>query len=155
MKENSLKIYLNKIHSGNLTYEDDRYIFNYLESAKDVVSLTMPIRAASWDSKKLHPIFQMNIPEGALKEAIKNHFAKIVQMDDMNLLRLIGPYMLGRVKFEKIIDKEEVLELDTILNSSKQNLFNELMERFAIRSGVSGIQPKLLLSAHNKTTMKF
>lgn len=155
MSENSLKVYLNKTHSGNLTYEGDRYIFNYLESAKDVVSLTMPVRAASWDSKKLHPIFEMNLPEGALREAIKNHFAKIMRMDDMNLLRLIGPYMLGRVKFEKIIEKEEVLELDNILNSSKQNLFDELMERFAIRSGVSGIQPKLLLSAHNKTTMKF
>lgn len=155
MKENSLKVYLNKTHSGNLTYEDNRYIFNYLASAKDVVSLTMPIRAASWESKKLHPIFEMNLPEGALKEAIKNHFAKIISMDDMSLLRLIGPYMLGRVKVEKIIDEEEVLELDSILNASKQNLFDELMERFAIRSGVSGVQPKLLLSAHNKTTMKF
>lgn len=155
MNENSLKVYLNKTHSGNLVYEEERYIFNYLEGAKDVVSLTMPKRAASWDSKKLHPIFEMNLPEGALKEAIKNHFAKIISMDDMSLLRLIGPYMLGRVKFEKIIDKEEVLELDNILNSSKQNLFDELMERFAIRSGVSGVQPKLLLSAHNKTTMKF
>lgn len=155
MSENSLKVYLNKIHSGNLVYEEERYIFNYLEGAKDVVSLTMPIRAASWDSKKLHPIFQMNLPEGALKEAIKNHFAKIINMDDISLLRLIGPYMLGRVKFEKIIDKEETLELGSILNSSKQNLFHELMERFAIRSGVSGVQPKLLLSAHNKTTMKF
>jgi serine/threonine-protein kinase HipA len=29
------------------------------------------------------------------------------------------------------------------------------MEKFAIRSGVSGVQPKLLLKAHNKTTMKF
>lgn len=155
MNENSLKVYLNKTHSGNLVYEEERYIFNYLEGAKDVVSLTMPKRAASWDSKKLHPIFEMNLPEGALKEAIKNHFAKIISMDDMSLLRFIGPYMLGRVKFEKIIDKEEVLELDNILNSSKQNLFDELMERFAIRSGVSGVQPKLLLSAHNKTTMKF
>lgn len=155
MKENSLKIYLNKTHSGNLIYENERYVFNYLEGVKDVVSLTMPIRAASWDSKKLHPIFEMNLPEGALKEAIKNHFAKIISMDNMSLLRLIGPYMLGRVKFEKLALKEEILELDSILNTSKQNLFDELMERFAIRSGVSGVQPKLLLSAHNKTTMKF
>lgn len=155
MKENSLKIYLNKTHSGTLTYEDERYIFNYLEGAKDVVSLTMPIRAASWESKKLHPVFEMNLPEGVLKEAIKYHFSKIISMDDMSLLRLIGPYMLGRVKFEKLALKEEVLELDSILNTSKQNLFDELMERFAIRSGVSGVQPKLLLSAHNKTTMKF
>ena len=155
MKEDNLKVYINKSHSGNLVFEDEKYVFNYLDIAKDVVSLTMPIRSSSWDSKKLHPIFQMNLPEGALKEAIVNHFAKIQTMDDMNLLKLIGPYMLGRVKFEKLIDNKENLQLDEILSNTTQNLFNELMQRFAIRSGVSGVQPKLLLKAHNKTTMKF
>ena len=155
MKEDNLKVYINKTQSGNLVYEDEKYVFNYLDIAKDVVSLTMPIRSSSWDSKKLHPIFQMNLPEGALKEAIINHFAKIQTMDDMNLLKLIGPYMLGRVKFEKLIDNKENLQLDEILSNTTQNLFNELMQRFAIRSGVSGVQPKLLLKAHNKTTMKF
>ena len=29
-------------------------------------------------------------------------------------------------------------------------LVDELLDRFAIRSGVSGVQPKLLLSAHNE-----
>lgn len=155
MKEDNLQVYINKIHSGNLAYEDEKYVFNYLTDTQDVVSLTMPLRAASWDSKKLHPIFQMNLPEGALKEAIVNHFAKIQTMDDINLLKLIGPYMLGRVKFEKIIDEKDNLQLDEILSNTTQNLFDELMERFAIHSGVSGVQPKLLLKAHNKTTMKF
>lgn len=150
-----LKVYINKNYNGNLNLEDEKYIFNYIENANELVSLTMPLRSASWDSKKLHPIFQMNMPEGALKDAIKNHFAKIQKMDDFNFLKLIGPYMLGRVKFEKIIDEKENLELDDILKSHKQNLFDELMERFAIKSGVSGVQPKLLLKAHNKTTMKF
>jgi serine/threonine-protein kinase HipA len=155
MKENNLKVYINKEESGNLSFEDEKYVFNYLDVAKDVVSLTMPLRMASWDSKKLHPIFQMNLPEGALKEAIVNHFAKIQTMNDINLLKLIGPYMLGRVKFEKLIDEKDTLKLDEILSNTTQNLFDELMERFAIRSGVSGVQPKLLLKAHNKTTMKF
>jgi serine/threonine-protein kinase HipA len=151
----NLKVYINKTHNGNLSFENDKYIFNYIQNAKDLVSLTMPVRNASWDSKKLHPIFQMNMPEGALKDTIKNHFSKIQTMDDINLLKLIGPYMLGRVKFEKIIDIKERLELDDILSSKKQNLFDELMQRFAIKSGVSGVQPKLLLQAHDKTTMKF
>ena len=155
MKEDNLKVYINKSHSANVVFEDEKYVFNYLDIAKDVVSLTMPIRSSSWDSKKLHPIFQMNLPEGALKEAIVNHFAKIQTMDDMNLLKLIGPYMLGRVKFEKLIHNIENLLLDEILSNTTQHLFNELMQRFAIRSGVSGVQPKLLLKAHNKTTMKF
>jgi serine/threonine-protein kinase HipA len=155
MNKDKLKIYLNTVLSGSLTYEDEQYIFNYTSEAKDVVSLTMPIRSASWNSKKLHPIFQMNLPEGALKEAIVNHFSKIQTMDDMNLLRLIGPYMLGRVKFEDINTSDSALELSSILHSSKQNLFSELMDKFAIRSGVSGVQPKLLLKAQDKTTMKF
>ncbi len=155
MNEDNLKVYINKSHNGNLSFEDEKYVFNYLENAKDLVSLTMPLRAASWDSKKLHPIFQMNLPEGALKEAIVNHFAKIYTMNDINILKLIGPYMLGRVKFEKILDEKDTLQLDEIISNTKQNLFDELMDRFAIRSGVSGVQPKLLLKAHNKTTMRF
>lgn len=152
---NKLKVYINKIHNGNLCFEDNMYVFNYLERSEYIVSLTMPLRASSWDSKKLHPIFQMNLPEGALKDAIKNHFSKIQTMTDINFLKLIGPYMLGRVKFEKIVDENEKLELSDILTSQKQNLFDELMDRFAIKSGISGVQPKLLLKAHNKTTMKF
>lgn len=76
-------------------------------------------------------------------------------MDDINFLKLIGPYMLGRVKFEKIPDNIEDLKLDYILNTSSQNLFDELLKKFAIRSGISGVQPKLLLQAYDKTTMKF
>jgi serine/threonine-protein kinase HipA len=154
MRDN-LKVYINKTHNGNLSLEDDKYIFNYIQNAKDLVSLTMPIRSASWVDKKLHPIFQMNMPEGALKDTIRNHFSKIKNMDDKNILKLIGPYMLGRVKFEKIVDTKDSLKLDDILSSKKQNLFDELMQRFAIKSGVSGVQPKLLLQAHDKTTMKF
>ena len=55
---NNLKVFINKTHSGNLSHEDDKYIFNYDKSSTDVVSLTMPIRSASWNSKKLHPIFR-------------------------------------------------------------------------------------------------
>ncbi|MDD3060884.1 MAG: type II toxin-antitoxin system HipA family toxin [Sulfurimonas sp.] len=155
MQNNVLNVYINKSLSGELSYENEKYIYNYTKDAASVVSLTMPLRASSWVSNSLHPIFEMNMPEGALKEAIKNHFAKLQIMNDMNLLRIVGPYMLGRVKFEKIIEEKEHIELDTILNSSKESLFEELMDKFAIRSGISGIQPKVLLLAHNKTTMKF
>ncbi len=154
MKDN-LKVYVNKNLTGDLSKEGDSYIFNYKEDAKDIVSLTMPLRRESWVRKKLHPIFEMNLPEGILKERIKKHFAKIQDMDDINLLKLIGPYMLGRIKFEKIVSVEEILVLEDILHSTTTDLFDELMQRFSIRSGVSGVQPKLLLSAQNRTTMRF
>ena len=155
MKENSVKVYTNTTVCGDLAYEDEQYVFNYKDSATSVVSLTMPVRKSSWNSKKLHPIFEMNMPEGALREAIKNHFAKIQNMDDINFLKLIGPYMLGRVKFNELVEPIEKLKLDDILTTPKEHLFEELMHKFAIRSGVSGVQPKLLLTAQNKTTMAF
>jgi len=155
MKENSLDVFVNKALSGELSYEDNKYIFNYAKSTEDMVSLTMPIRKESWNSSALHPIFDMNIPEGALKEVIKNRFSKIQKMDDIGFLKLIGPYMLGRVKFEKLVEETDSLTLESILTSTQENLFEELMDKFAIRSGVSGVQPKLLLAAQNKNTMKF
>jgi len=155
MQESSLKVFVNAKETGVLSVENEQYIFNYNEKAEDVVSLTMPIRSQSWTHKELHPIFQMNMPEGALREAIKNAFSKIEKMDEMGFLKILGPHLLGRVKFGKSDKKEENLSLSDILNSPVENLFEELMERFAIRSGVSGVQPKLLLSAQNKTTMKF
>jgi len=155
MKETDLKVFVNTALSGRLSEERDQYIFNYDAEARDIVSLTMPLRSESWTSKTLHPIFQMNMPEGALREVIKNHFSKIEKMDDMGFLKIIGPYVLGRVKFEDIGDSKTYLSLDEILTSQKENLFEELMDRFAIRSGISGVQPKLLLSAQNKTTMRF
>ena len=41
-------------------------------------------------------------------------------MTDINMLKLIGPYMLGRVKFEGLKMYKDNLNLDDILNSSKQ-----------------------------------
>jgi serine/threonine-protein kinase HipA len=155
MKNSSLKVFVNEQLTGALSLEDHQYIFNYENEAKDLVSLTMPIRAESWKSRALHPVFQMNMPEGALREAIKERFSKIEKMDDMGFLRIIGPYVLGRVKFETVARSQSALSLSELLDSPKENLFDELMERFALRSGVSGVQPKLLLSAENKTTMKF
>ncbi|MFP4333753.1 MAG: HipA N-terminal domain-containing protein, partial [Campylobacterales bacterium] len=46
MREDNLKVYINKLHSGNLSFEDEKYVFNYLQDSKDVVSLTMPIRSS-------------------------------------------------------------------------------------------------------------
>ncbi len=53
--------------------DQGRYIFSYNEGAESPeaqVSLTMPVRLESWTSRDLHPIFQMNLPEGVLQQKI-------------------------------------------------------------------------------------
>jgi serine/threonine-protein kinase HipA len=60
------------------------------------VSLTMPVRLESWASRDLHPVFQMNLPEGALLEAIRRAIAKVVGEDDLSILRVTGGNQVGR-----------------------------------------------------------
>jgi len=149
----NLDIYTNSDKAGVLAHESNKYIFTYDSNAPSIVSVTMPIRTESWISSKLHPIFEMNLPEGALKEAIKDRFGKLVNMDDLGMLHLIGPYVIGRVKYGKSANAGMSIQLSDILNNDTHELFESLMQKFAIRSGVSGVQPKMLLDIHDKNTL--
>ena len=149
----NLEIYTNQDRAGTLAKESNKYIFTYDNSAKNIVSVTMPIRLESWVSEKLHPIFEMNLPEGALKDTLRERFSKIMPMDSLGMLELIGPHVIGRVKYGKPELSNEVTALDDILDNDSHALFESLMKRFAIRSGVSGVQPKVLLDIQDKNTL--
>ena len=62
------------------------------------VSLCMPVRKAQDAHTSLHPIFQMNLPEGFLLEELQNRLAKIVNLEPILLLALSsGQAPIGRV----------------------------------------------------------
>ena len=147
-----MKVFINKDEIGTLLREEEKNVFTYRDGAEDVVSVTMPVRAASWVSDKLHPIFQMNLPEGQLQATIKERFGKVKQMDDLGLLEVVGPHVIGRVKYGLPDDNDDGLSLEELLQGDTQALFNELLDRFALRSGISGVQPKVLLDIKNKET---
>ncbi|MDD3466276.1 MAG: type II toxin-antitoxin system HipA family toxin [Campylobacterales bacterium] len=148
-----LDVFINDTLAGRLSEENERYVFGYDEHTSGVVSVTMPIRRESWVDKRVHPIFQMNLPEGALKEAIANSFGKYRKMDQIGFLEIIGPHVLGRVKFAKPDAVQTIETLDGILFGDSEELFDSLLEKYSIRSGVSGVQPKVLLDAYDKNTM--
>ena len=53
--------------------------FTYTANADEsrAISMTMPVRLASWNQKfGIHPIFEMNLPEGYLREKLRTTFAK-------------------------------------------------------------------------------
>lgn len=68
---------------------------------EDAVSLTMPVRLASWDTDYgLAPIFEMNLPEGALRERLRMAFAKATgTFDDLDLLAIVGRSQVGRLRY--------------------------------------------------------
>lgn len=54
--------------------EGGRYLFGYDADAARAaeVSLLMPLRLEQYASRELHPIFQMNLPEGYVLERLRS-----------------------------------------------------------------------------------
>lgn len=120
--------------------------------SRRAVSVTMPVRLASWDTPfGLAPIFEMNLPEGALRERLRLAFAKASgSFDDLDLLAIAGRSQLGRIRFtgpdDRLDEGVPFQSVDEILASrSGGNLYRYLIEKFAAYSGISGVQPKFLV----------
>ncbi len=113
--------------------------------------MTMPVRTDQYDSMGgLLPIFEMNLPEGALKERLRMQFAKAIpEFDDLDLLSIVGSSQIGRLRYaqqEQLSESVPTQDLSEILTyEGSADLFAHLLERFAIYSGISGMQPKVLV----------
>jgi serine/threonine-protein kinase HipA len=128
------------------------FVYSPGVSPKRAVSVTMPVRLASWDSPLgVAPIFEMNLPEGALRERLRLTFAKATgSFDDLDLLTIVGRSQLGRARFTGVDDQLEegvpFQSVDEILSSRRGGeLYRYLIEKFATYSGISGVQPKFLV----------
>jgi len=152
------KLYLNVDSTlvGTVVFENKEYIFGYdTTKSQNFISLIMPVRAKAYIHHRLHPIFEMHLPEGYLLSIIKKHFSKIVKMDDFGLLKVMSPSIKGRITYQSNQKKsDERLSLNDILNSKNENLFDELVSKFALNSALSGVQPKVLAVVENKATLK-
>lgn len=142
--------------------EPDQSTFSYLPgaAAQDAVSLTMPVRLDSyrWENG-IAPIFEMNLPEGALRAELTRRFSKAIKgFDDFALLGLVGPHQLGRVSIasdNQACGKPPATDLSQLLvHDGAQGLFEDLLQTYAQYSGVSGVQPKVLVTGGNSGTVE-
>lgn len=139
--------------------------FLYLPGAPGArgVSVTMPVRLASWDMPYgIAPIFEMNLPEGVLRERLRLAFAKATgTFDDFDLLAIVGRSQVGRIRYtgaeDTLNENVPFQSVDELLARRRGgDLFRYLIERFASSSGISGVQPKVLVrdeqafAAHHK-----
>jgi serine/threonine-protein kinase HipA len=138
--------YVNRDRAGRLTKSSARHIFSYDLNAQEALSLTMPMRTESYTYEQgLHPIFQMNLPEGALRLAIERATAKQFGSDDLTLLSLLGNHQIGRLQYALAdqplpVDQLTAPQLNELLHSEDTALFGQLMARYATASGVAGDQ---------------
>ena len=150
-----IRVWSDRRHAGVLDRLGPRgsaFAYNPKAEPARAVSVTMPGRLASWNtSVGLAPIFDMNLPEGALREHLRRRFAKAVgTFDDYDLLGIVGRTQIGRIRYSALDSdlSEDVpfQSIDAILRARRGNkLFDDLIETFAVHSGLSGVQPKVMI----------
>ncbi len=161
MKIKSLQVHTPQGQAGHLDRES-QYVFSYLREipANREVSITMPYRARSYVANQLHPIFTMNRPEGWLAQALQQRMAKFGAMDDMSLLAITGQNQIGRLTYlqdeQALPSKRQPITKAEILQSPSAEVFSFLVDQY-IDSGISGVQPKVLVpdAADSKATGVF
>lgn len=154
---NALNVYVHQRPVGELFLEGGKTVFRYHSSVntEDFVSLTMPVRGRDYVHDHLFPLFEMHLPEGYLLSVIKRHFSKLATTDDFGLLKLLAPSVEGRLSYASSQLPFDTLSLDELLQATgEKTLFDELVTRFALRSPLSGVQPKVLAHLQNKATLQ-
>jgi len=150
-----IDVYMASQVTGRLAKADGKHVLSYHYNAAEALSLTMPMRVESYSYQDLHPVFQMNLPEGHLRLAIERATAKQYGSNDLTMLAVIGANQIGRIAYtmagQPIIASENTPpDLKTLLGSNDAALFDQLLTRFASSSGVAGVQPKFLLNMANE-----
>ena len=156
MRKYGVNVFVAGELSGILTrsdLEENSFLFAYQKqcSVENAVSLTMPVVSDQYDSMgEIHPIFEMNLPEGLLRQKLEIEYSKAIKsFDSLSLLDIVGKSQLGRLRYSS----EDTLQVDVPVQNVQQvlaydgaeDLFDDLMNRYAKFSGVSGMQPKVLL----------
>lgn len=154
-------VYANSTLIGTLDRQPDctRFIYAQSVGSGHSIALTMPACPnVEFDAPPprplVHPVFAMNLPEGALREEIVRMFAQTLPCDDdLALLEITGRSQIGRLRIvasPSDLDSVRVpaTSLDNILKAKGADsgrIFHDLLQHHAHYSGISGVQPKLLV----------
>jgi len=118
------------------------------------VSVTMPVDSQAVTYPGMHPVFAQNLPEGYLADVLRKTISKLQGAGDLVMLTALGRYQVGRVIVtspdqpgEDEASSPDGESIRGILESGNSALFEELVSKYALKSGISGVQPKVLVPA--------
>lgn len=131
-----------------------RYTLEASALPERAISLTMASRVEPYLSNRLPPVLAMNLPEGFLLDLVHARYAKTVNVkDDMNLLALTSTPTTGRVwaHGEQEPGKPGQVSLNELLSAKgTEELFEDLVERFALSTSLSGVMPKVAVAERGR-----
>ncbi|UYM18490.1 type II toxin-antitoxin system HipA family toxin [Endozoicomonas euniceicola] len=149
-KINPVYVHTPQRQAGTLSFERGSYAFSYHADSSEDISLTMPQQVASYNSGVLHPVFQMNIPEGYVRERLTEKLRRYVKVNDMLFLALQQHCGIGRLSYKSdlIIETENHDSLESLVNwDSRESAFEYLLDKYLLNTAaISGVQPKLLVN---------
>ena len=150
-----IKVWTDAAEAGMLDRHNARgstFVYQPGVATERAVSVTMNVRTSSYDAPLgLLPIFEMNLPEGALRERLRLAFAKATgTFDDFDLLSIVGRSQVGRIRYtgekEQLNEDVPFQSVEEILERNRGgDLLRYLIDKFASFSGISGVQPKFLV----------
>jgi serine/threonine-protein kinase HipA len=106
------EVHLHGQLAGHLTQDEQGYTFAYtpaylLTRLAEPVSLTLPLRAAPYVERVLHPFFDGLIPEGWLLEVAEKNW-KLNPRDRMGLLLACCRDCIGAVSIHPLPTEDEL-----------------------------------------------
>lgn len=142
-------------HAATL-HRESQFVLRYADASLDcpelALSLSMPPRPEGYRGNVIPPVLAMNLPEGFLLDRVMARYRKVMDVnDDMNLLALTSTPTAGRVWTRAPTeaghaDSPPPMRLRELLATpGTEGLFDELVERYATSSAISGVQPKVVI----------
>lgn len=154
----NIKVKVGQKIVGKLFFEkeNNQYGFNYTEEYMPI-SLIMPYKSSSYMWKyKLHPIFDMNMPEGYLFELFKKYLTKEYgYLDDFLIFSHICSNIQGRLTYESEVSRKDftTFDLDEVIENDTTDTFTKIVTAFLDKNAISGVQPKSLATLKDKESI--
>lgn len=138
-------------------HRESQFVLRYADASLDrpelALSLSMPPRTEGYRGNVIPPVLAMNLPEGFLLDRVMARYRKVMDVnDDMNLLALTSTPTAGRVWARAPAEARHAesapppMRLRELLATpGTERLFDELVERYATSSAISGVQPKVVV----------
>ncbi len=155
---NNIKINIANKKVGELFYDDKlrEYGFNYFCEFRNI-SLIMPYKPATYAWKNyLHPIFDMNMPEGYLFELLKKYLNKERgYINDFLIFSYLSPNIEGYLTYDSDFNKinNNSFDIGEVLENDNDDTFNKLVQTFMGKNAISGVQPKTIALLKEKESL--
>ncbi len=159
----ALDVYIaDHLHSehlvARLSKQGRSYGLQYAASAQTDISLTMPRRAQPYVFPELHPVFQMHLPEGPVRQMLEHVISKAEGSGDLSLLLALSDNQHGRLRFAlpgaKPNAPAKPSKEDNLHNAADaEGLFTQMMTRYAKNSAQASVQPRINTSLQGKAAL--